>query len=127
MIPKISTGVDGKALSVFSPLSFNIALTLPHLKPLTKKSPLFRVPVVTIMVATGPLPTSIFDSRTIPVAFDSKQSNEQVLDHDLLKAVCKIADLKVGDKVIVTHGDLMETVGASNTLKALIITKKHLC
>jgi pyruvate kinase len=62
-----------------------------------------------------------------PVAFDSKQSNEQVLDHDLLKAVCKIADLKVGDKVIVTHGDLMETVGASNTLKALIITKKHLC
>lgn len=61
-----------------------------------------------------------------PVAFDSKQSNNASLDSDILKAVCKEADLQVGDKVIVTHGDLMETVGASNTLKALIIAKKHL-
>lgn len=61
-----------------------------------------------------------------PVAFDSKQSNDASLDSDILKAVCKNSDLKVGDKVIITHGDLMETVGASNTLKVLIIAKKHL-
>ena len=61
-----------------------------------------------------------------PVAFDSKQSTNASLDNDILKAVCQKAKLKVGDKVIVTHGDLMETVGASNTLKVLIITKKHL-
>ena len=61
-----------------------------------------------------------------PVAFDSKQSDNASLDNDILIAVCKKAKLKVGDKVIVTHGDLMETVGASNTLKALTITKKHL-
>ncbi|NQY88836.1 MAG: pyruvate kinase [Colwellia sp.] len=61
-----------------------------------------------------------------PVAFDSKQSSDESLDDDILKAVCQNSDLKVGDKVIVTHGDLMETVGASNTLKALIIAKKHL-
>ncbi len=61
-----------------------------------------------------------------PVAFDSKQSTNVSLDNDILKAVCKKAKLKAGDKVIVTHGDLMETVGASNTLKALTITKSHL-
>jgi pyruvate kinase len=61
-----------------------------------------------------------------PVSFDSKQSDNVSLDNDILTAVCKNAKLKVGDKVILTHGDLMETVGASNTLKALTITKKHL-
>jgi pyruvate kinase len=61
-----------------------------------------------------------------PVAFNSKESSNESLDNDILKAVCKKADLNVGDKVIVTHGDLMETVGASNTLKILVIAKKHL-
>ena len=72
LMPKISTGVDGKASFTFFPLSLIIALSLPHLKPLTKKSPFLRVPVVTIIVATGPLPTSILDSNTIPVALESK-------------------------------------------------------
>ena len=72
LIPKISTGVDGDASLIFLPLSSIIALTFPHFKPLTKKSPFFKVPVVTIIVATGPLPTSILDSKTIPVALESK-------------------------------------------------------
>ena len=38
-IPKISTGVDGRASSILCPLSLIIALTFPHFKPLTKKSP----------------------------------------------------------------------------------------
>ena len=71
-IPKISTGVEGNASLIFFPLSSIIALTFPHLNPLTKKSPFLSVPVVTIIVATGPLPTSILDSKTTPVAFDSK-------------------------------------------------------
>ena len=44
LIPKISTGVEGGASSMFFPLSFIIALTFPHFKPLTKKSPFFKVP-----------------------------------------------------------------------------------
>ena len=48
-------------LSTFLPLSLIIALTFLHFNPLTKKSPFFNVPVVTIIVATGPLPTSIFE------------------------------------------------------------------
>ena len=38
-IPKISTGVEGKAVSILVPLSFIIALILPHLNPLTKNLP----------------------------------------------------------------------------------------
>ena len=45
-----------------------IALTFPHFNPLTKKSPLLRVPAVIITFAIGPLPTSILDSKTIPFA-----------------------------------------------------------
>jgi len=61
-----------------------------------------------------------------PVLFDSTQSNEQDLSDDILKSVCAKSDLAVGDKVILTHGDIMETVGASNTLKVLTIAKKHI-
>ena len=71
LIPKISTGEDGGASLILLPKSLIIALTFPHFKPLTKKSPFFNVPVVTIIDATGPLPMSIFDSKTIPVALDS--------------------------------------------------------
>ena len=53
---------------MFLALSLIIALILPHLKPLTKKLPFFNVPDVIMIVATGPLPVSIFDSKTTPVA-----------------------------------------------------------
>jgi pyruvate kinase len=39
--------------------------------------------------------------------------------------VVKGTELAIGDKVILTHGDLMETVGATNTLKVLTLTKKN--
>ena len=72
LIPKISTGVAGSALSIFFPWSLMIALTFPHFNPLTKKSPFLRVPAVIITFAIGPLPTSILDSKTIPFASVSK-------------------------------------------------------
>ncbi|WP_448211658.1 pyruvate kinase [Colwellia sp. MEBiC06753] len=58
-----------------------------------------------------------------PVYFDSTQSNNETLTNDVLKQVIKQADLKENDKVIFTHGDLMETVGATNTVKILKISK----
>ncbi len=61
-----------------------------------------------------------------PVKFDSTASNDEQLSNDILKEVLKKSELSVGDKVILTHGDLMETVGASNTLKVLTIEKHHL-
>ena len=53
-----------KAAELFDELILVVAVN-------QEKSPLFNVPVVTIMFATGPLPTSILDSKTIPVALDS--------------------------------------------------------
>jgi len=61
-----------------------------------------------------------------PIAFDSTHSSNDSLSNDVLKVVIKNANLAVGDKIIFTHGDLMETVGATNTLKILTVLKKHL-
>jgi len=61
-----------------------------------------------------------------PVLFDSTENNNDDLANDILAEVVKNSDLQINDKVIFTHGDLMETVGASNTLKVLTVGKKHL-
>ena len=71
-IPKISTGVDGAAKSTFLSSSSIIALILPQVLPLTKKSPFFNLPFVTSTVDTGPLPLSILDSKITPTAGPSK-------------------------------------------------------
>tara|TARA_B110000014_G_C20125756_1_gene599533 strand:+ start:4992 stop:6443 length:1452 start_codon:yes stop_codon:yes gene_type:complete len=60
-----------------------------------------------------------------PVEFDSTQSTDATLSDNILNSVAKHSTFKEGDKVILTHGDLMETVGASNTLKILTLSKKH--
>ncbi|MDN3651535.1 pyruvate kinase [Thalassotalea ponticola] len=58
-----------------------------------------------------------------PVAFDSTESTEKTLSKDIISAVqaSGIVELQAGDQVIVTHGDLMETVGATNTIKILTV------
>ncbi len=61
-----------------------------------------------------------------PVEFDSTSSTDQSLSADIIKAVAKNGNLSVDDKIILTHGDLMETVGATNTVKVLKVTKAHL-
>ena len=61
-----------------------------------------------------------------PVNFDSTESTNESLTNDVLAAVVKQGEFKEGDKLIFTHGDLMETVGATNTIKILKVTKAHL-
>jgi pyruvate kinase len=61
-----------------------------------------------------------------PVLFDSTHCDDEKLANAILREVSQQADLNEGDKVILTHGDMMETVGASNTLKVLIVKKEHL-
>ncbi|GAA5144049.1 pyruvate kinase [Thalassotalea piscium] len=58
-----------------------------------------------------------------PLYFDSTPCTNDDLSEKVLAAVVKKADLKEGDKVIFTYGDMMETVGATNTMKVLVITK----
>ena len=61
-----------------------------------------------------------------PTEFDSTNVSNDHLSDEMLKVVSNKIDLAVGDKLILTHGDMMETVGASNTLKILTVSKKHL-
>ena len=61
-----------------------------------------------------------------PVEFNSKEiDNTPLLESTALTTVAQNSHLQAGDKVILTHGDLMETVGATNTLKVLTLTKAH--
>jgi pyruvate kinase len=56
-----------------------------------------------------------------PVFFDSHGISNDHLADDAVEAVKKAAGLKTGDLVILTHGDVMETVGASNTCKIVTV------
>ena len=57
-----------------------------------------------------------------PVFFDSTQNlGQQKVSAAAIEAVQEIAHLKSGDLVILTYGDMMETVGASNTCKIVQI------
>ena len=69
--------------------------------------------------------TAIYRGVT-PIEYDSSSSDVTQLSNDVLKKIAKKIELSVGDKVILTAGDVMETIGASNTLKVLTVTAEHL-
>lgn len=52
-----------------------------------------------------------------PAFFDSTALNGQALADAAIDAIRGKAGLKSGDLVIMTHGDVMETIGASNTCR----------
>jgi pyruvate kinase len=52
-----------------------------------------------------------------PVYFDSSQSEPGQLKHDVVAVLKERNLVKTGDEIILTYGDQMETVGATNTLK----------
>lgn len=54
-----------------------------------------------------------------PVYFDSRQSGLDTLIADAMDVVKQRGHLDNGDYVIVTYGDLMGTIGSSNTLKVM--------
>ncbi|RUO25727.1 pyruvate kinase [Aliidiomarina minuta] len=54
-----------------------------------------------------------------PLYFDTRKSELSKLIRDAMAVVEKRGHLNKGDFVIVTHGDVMETVGSSNTLKIM--------
>ena len=56
-----------------------------------------------------------------PVEFDSTQFEANDLTKEALNTLVEKGILESGDKVILTHGDAMETVGASNTMKILTV------
>ncbi|MEC9319146.1 MAG: pyruvate kinase alpha/beta domain-containing protein, partial [Pseudomonadota bacterium] len=52
-----------------------------------------------------------------PIQFDSTQSENPILD--AIGVIKGLGHVAKGDLVVLTHGDVMETVGSSNTCKVI--------
>ncbi|MFW8590012.1 pyruvate kinase [Glaciecola sp. 2405UD65-10] len=57
-----------------------------------------------------------------PVYFDSTQSKQGYITQDVINALRDSGVLQVGDKFILTYGDQMETVGATNVCKIVTVS-----
>jgi len=84
------------------------------------------LPIYSVSRHSKTLTKSAIYRGVYPVAFDSTSSTNDTLSNDVLQTVIAKSELKAGDKVIFTHGDLMEKVGATNTVKILTVEAKHL-
>ncbi|RZM72744.1 pyruvate kinase [Pseudoalteromonas rubra] len=56
-----------------------------------------------------------------PVYFDSTKCSEESTVRDALNTLVEAGALEQGDTVILTHGDAMETIGATNTMKIVTV------
>ncbi|WP_105189689.1 pyruvate kinase [Pseudoalteromonas sp. T1lg48] len=56
-----------------------------------------------------------------PVHFDSSQYEKEEIASQALARLVELGELQQGDTVILTHGDMMETIGATNTLKIVTV------
>jgi pyruvate kinase len=57
----------------------------------------------------------------IPLYFDSTNSLPGAMTADVIASIKKSGLLQVGDQVLLTYGDQMETVGATNAFKIVTI------
>ncbi|EKE87043.1 pyruvate kinase [Idiomarina xiamenensis] len=57
-----------------------------------------------------------------PVAFDSTEYPHEQLVPAALQQVKALGHIKPGDLVILTHGDMMESIGSTNTCKILTVS-----
>lgn len=79
------------------------------------------LPIIALSRHVGSLNTMALYRGVKPVLFDSRQSAPGELKQDVID-VLKAQDLvKSGDQFIMTYGDEMETVGASNACKIVTV------
>lgn len=57
-----------------------------------------------------------------PIAFDSTNVESNALTQEVIDSLLTQGIVSKGDKLILTLGDAMETVGASNTMKIIIVS-----
>ncbi|WP_017445277.1 pyruvate kinase [Gayadomonas joobiniege] len=68
------------------------------------------------------LTTSALYRGVLPFFFDSTKSNPASLSNDVIATLKDAGHLEKGDLVILTHGDAMETIGATNTMKLVRVS-----
>ena len=83
------------------------------------------LPIYSVSRHSKTLTRSAIYRGVYPVQFDSTSCSNDELSAETLKKVIGKSELQVGDKIIFTHGDSMETIGATNTLKILTVQDKH--
>lgn len=83
------------------------------------------LPIYSLSRHSETLTRSAIYRGVYPVEFDSTSCNDEQLTTSVLEMVASNSELSVGDKIIFTLGDAMETVGAANTLKVLTLQDKH--
>ena len=121
--------------TVFSTVSETVALSavyaanhLPSIKAIVALTESGNTPKLMSRITTGlPIIAMSRHEATLnamalyrgvkPVFFDSRDSEPGQLKHDTMAALKAIGLVKEGDSVIMTYGDEMEKIGATNALK----------
>ena len=84
------------------------------------------LPIFSLSRHAKTLTTTAIYRGVYPMAFETIAVDNNLLADEILTAVSKQAKLVAGDKVVLTHGDLMGEIGATNTVKVLEVTAKHI-
>jgi pyruvate kinase len=79
------------------------------------------LPIIAMSRHTSTLNAMALYRGVQPVFFDSQDSEPGQLRKDVTQALKGQGLVDSGDTIILTHGDIMETVGATNAMKILVI------
>jgi pyruvate kinase len=79
------------------------------------------LPIIAMSRHTTTLNMMALYRGVIPMSFDSTASKPGQITADVVKKLKESGMLKVGDQIMLTYGDQMETIGATNTCKIVTI------
>jgi len=79
------------------------------------------LPIIAMSRHINTLNTMALYRGVIPLHFDSTKSKPGQMTADVVKALVEARLVKTGDQFILTYGDTMETVGATNACKIVTV------
>ncbi len=79
------------------------------------------LPIYALSRHAGSLNTMALFRGVQPIYFDSSASQRGHITSDVVSALKTAGVVSVGDTIVLTYGDAMETIGASNTSKIVIV------
>lgn len=79
------------------------------------------LPIIALSRHTVSLNTMALYRGVLPVYFDSRQSAPGQLKQDVIDVLKSKGLVQAGDQFIMTYGDEMETIGATNACKIVMV------
>lgn len=98
-----------------------VALTESGTTPKLMSRITTSLPIIAMSRHTSTLNMMALYRGVIPMSFDSTLSKPGQITSDVVKVLKSSGLLKVGDQIMLTYGDQMETIGATNTCKIVTI------